>query len=349
MNKAANQRALRAVLAALASIALAGCVTKGVIVEGAKWEEVSKTGRVFGEGVVAAKDGKVYASDITPTFAIKQNNPGGTIWRYDPATGRTEKFMEPSGQSNGLHFDKNGDLLIAQMADGGGQAIVRRNMRTGTVSMVTGAFQGKRYNAPNGVTSDAQGRVYFTDPRFFGSEPMELPNSVYRVDPNGSVTELKTGLERPNGIEVSPDGRRLYVTTSNAKRYPRHPAMKPDAFGIVGGGVVAFDLDEKGNISNGKVLFQTGSENLVADGMAVDTDGNIYVAMHNGNPKQPNSDIVVLSPPGEVLARIPLPNNALSTKVGFGRGADANSLYANSALPWRLWRLKTVRRGFYLD
>ena len=52
---------------------------------------------------------------------------------------------------------------------------------------------------------------------------------------------------------------------------------------------------------------------------------------------------------GEELARIPLPNNALSTNLGFGRGADAASLYADSALAWRLWRIRTVRRGHYFE
>jgi gluconolactonase len=342
------QRVTRIGFVTLAALALGGCAV-GIVAPDAKWEEVSRAGMAFGEGVVAAKDGRIYASDITPTFAIKQNNPGGIIWRYDPASGRSERYLQPSGQSNGLHVGKDGQMLIAQMADGGGRALIRRNLATGVTSMVTGAFQGKQYNSLNDVTSDAQGRIYFTDPRFFGNEPMELPNAVYRVDPNGVVTALPAGLERPNGIEVSPDGRTLYVSTSNLPRYAKNPhGPAKDAFGIEGGGVVAYDLDEKGNISKGRVIFRSGTE-VVTDGMALDTDGNVYIAMHNGNPKAPKSDIAVITPSGEVLARIPLPNNALSTNLGFGRGADANSLYANSALPWRLWRIKTVRRGFYFE
>lgn len=329
-------------------ILLSGCATRGIVAEGAKWEEVSRAGRVFGEGVVAAKDGRIYASDITPTGVIKENNPGGTIWRYDPTTGRTDKFMEPSGQSNGLHVDRNGDLLIAQMADGGGRALLRRVLPSGATTVVAGGYQGKRFNSLNDVTTDAQGRIYFTDPRFFAPEPMELPNTAYRVDLDGRITDLKPGLERPNGIEVSPDGKTLYINTSNASRYPRNPhGPEKDAFGITSGGVVAFDLGADGSISNGRVIFR--SEGVLTDGMALDTDGNIYVAMHNGNPKDPKGDIAVITPSGEELARIPLPNNALSTNLGFGRGADAASLYASSALPWRLWRIKTVRRGHYFE
>ena len=86
------------------------------------------------EGVVAAKDGKIYVSDITRPDEVKQNNPGGTIYRYDPATGATAKYMEPSGMSNGLHVDRNGDLIIAQEAEGGGRAILRRNLTTGATT-----------------------------------------------------------------------------------------------------------------------------------------------------------------------------------------------------------------------
>ncbi|MFM9969684.1 MAG: SMP-30/gluconolactonase/LRE family protein [Burkholderiales bacterium] len=330
-------------------LGMAGCAMGPVIGEGIKWEEVSRAGQIFGEGVVADKEGRIYASDITSTLAIKENNPGGVIYRYDPRSGQTERFLQPSRMSNGLHVDKNGDLLIAQGADGGGRGVVRRNLSTGVMTPVAANFEGKSFNAVNDVTSDSRGRIYFTDSRFGGNDRMDLPNSVYRVDLDGRVTDLRPGVERPNGVEVSPDGKKLYVSVSNLPRFTRNPhGPAKDAFGVVGGGVIAFDLDTNGNISNGNVIYRSG-EVMVTDGMALDTDGNIYVSMHNGNPKEPRSNIVVISPSGEELAQIPLPGNALATNVGFGRGADASSLYANSALPWRLWRIKTTRRGHYFE
>lgn len=323
---------------------------KGVVAEGAKWEEISRAGRVFGEGVVAAKDGRLYMTDIMPTAAVKENNTGGTIWRFDPATGKPEKYMEPSGQANGLHVDKNGDLLIAQGADKGGRAIMRRNLATGATTVVANSYQGKRLNSPNDVTSDAQGKVYFTDARYISMDPMELPNAVYRVDPDGRITQIINDLWRPNGVEVSPDGRRLYVANSGSMTLPINPnGPAKDRFGVTGGGggLIAYDLDANGNVSNGRLILR--NMEVSPDGMAMDTDGNLYVAMHNGNPKDPKSDVVVLNPAGNVIERLPLPNNALSTNLGFGRGADAGTLYATSALPWRLWRIKTVRRGHYFN
>jgi gluconolactonase len=85
------------------------------------------------------------------------------------------------------------------------------------------------------------------------------------------------------------------------------------------------------------------------DGMAMDTDGNLYVALHNGNPKDPKGDIVVLNPAGDLIERLAPPPGILSIQLGFGRGADAGTLYMTRALPWALYRIKTVRRGHYFE
>ena len=330
--------------------ACAGMAPKGILDPGAKWEEISRAGRVFGEGVVAAKDGRLYISDIFPTAAVKENNPGGTIWRYDPATGQAEKYMEPSGMANGLHVDKDGDLIITQGADTGGRAVLRRNLATGATTVVANAYQGKKLNSPNDVTSDAQGRLYFTDARYISMDPMELPNAVYRVDRDGKITQLIADLWRPNGIEVSPDGKRLYVADNGSKQLPINPVgPAKDRFDVPsgGGGVVAYDLDAQGNVSNGRMILR--NEEISPDGMAMDSDGNLYVAMHNGNPKTPMADIVVLNPAGEVIERLTAPAGMLNTQLGFGRGADAGTLYMTRALPWGLYRIKTVRRGHYFN
>ena len=86
---------------------------------------------------------------------------------------------------------------------------------------------------------------------------------------------------------------------------------------------------------------------LVFDGMAMDTDGNLYLAMHNGQARPPRGDIVVLNPAGELVERIPVPEGMRSNNLGFGRGSDATSLYMTTLFQWRLYRIKTVRRGHY--
>src|SRR3954469_21762272 len=176
-------RAAGALLVALVCASCTGLLRPAAVVApGAAWEEVSRAGKVYAEGVVAAKDGSVYVSDLTRTALVRDGNPRGTIYRYDPASGQTSKYMEPSGMSNGLHVDRNGDLIIAQDADTGGRAILRRNLATGRTILVANAYRGKRLNSPNDVTSDARGRIYFTDARYGEPEPSELPNAVYRAE-----------------------------------------------------------------------------------------------------------------------------------------------------------------------
>ncbi len=328
---------MRINVVAAMTIAWAGmAAAEGVLPDGAKWEKVSSAGRAFAEGVVAAKDGSLYLVDIT---AALPDNPGGTLYRYDPKTGETTKVMEPSGMANGLHIDKNGDLLMCQ---GGKQAIAKLNLATGAVTVLADGYRGKKLISPNDITTDDHGRIYFTDARFNTPAEPELPNTIYRLDPDGRLSELGTDLLRPNGIEVSPDGKRLYVADSVADRLKPNPkGPTHDRFGITRGGVAVYDLSPEGNISNGRLFYR--SEFAMADGMTMDTDGNLYVALHDN----PNRAIVALDPSGKVIQEFPLPEAGLTTQLAFGRGGDAKTLYVTTAIPWGLWRITTSRTGFY--
>ena len=339
---------LTALTAGLAISAGTASAQGAFVAADAKWEALPKGGKFFGEGVVAAKDGKIYISDIT-AVPNPEENPGGTIYRFDPATGQTTKHLEPSGQSNGLHVDKSGGLVIGEyQGPKGGRRISRQDLATGKVTVLADKFDGKQLNGPNDVTSDAQGRIYFSDALYGASEPMELPNSVYRLDPDGKLNLLSREILRPNGIEVSVDGKRLYVGACNASALKTNPnGPEKDAFGITVGGIVAYDLDQ-GKIANGKLIFR--NDTACVDGMALDTDGNIWVAQHNGNRQAPKSAITVIDGTGKVLQQLPVPDDAkLVTNLGFGRGADAGTLYMSSAAPWGLFRIKTTKRGFYLE
>src|SRR4030095_16827317 len=99
-------------------------------------------------------------------------------------------------------------------------------------------------------------------------------------DPDGRITQISTDIFRPNGIDGSPDARPLYVTASNLPvrlvRNPLGPAQ--DRFGLKLGGVVVYDLDGAGDISNGRIFFRT--DEFVTDGMTMDTDDNLYLALH---------------------------------------------------------------------
>lgn len=312
-------------------------VAQGVLPEGAKWEKVSSAGKAFAEGVVAARDGTLYLVDLAPP---------GILFRYDPKTGETTKVMDPSGMANGLHIDRNGDLLIAQ-GQPGVQVLSRRNLATGAMTVLADRYNGKRLISPNDITTDDAGCIYFTDARFNQADEPELPNAVYRLDPDGKLTQLSAEIIRPNGIEVSPDGKRLYVSVADVGRLKPNPnGPQTDKYGITRGGVVVYDLGADGSISNGRLFYKT--EAAMADGMALDTEGNLYIAFHDN----PHRLIVALDPNGKVIQEFPLPEAAppalvLTTQLGFGRGDDANTLYLTTGAPWGLYKIKTNKTGYY--
>src|SRR4051795_1557034 len=121
----------------------------------AKLEKLFDGGVVLTEGVAVAPDGMVYFSDITFSHVSRDKKgaiEAGHIWKYDPATGKATIFRSPSGMSNGLKFDAEGNLLAAEGADYGGRRVTRTNMKTGKSYIVAGLFEGKPLNSPNDIS-----------------------------------------------------------------------------------------------------------------------------------------------------------------------------------------------------
>src|ERR1700704_4287095 len=109
----------------------------------AKVEKVFDGGLVLTEGVAVAPDGMVYFSDITfkhVSKAAKHPVEAGHFWKYGPKTGKAVVFRSPSGMSNGLKFDADGNLLAAEGADFGGRRVTRTDMKTGKTYIVAALF-----------------------------------------------------------------------------------------------------------------------------------------------------------------------------------------------------------------
>src|SRR5262245_47057235 len=180
---------------------------------GSKLEMVF-TGGVLTEGVAAAPDGTMYFSDIT--FTYTSGMQAGHIMKFDPKTGKTTVFRSPSGMSNGIKFDAQGRMIVAEGADYGGRRVTRTDMRTGKSEILAGLYEGKPLNSPNDLTIDEKGRIYFSDPRYLGDEPVEQPvMAVYRIDPDRSIHRIVTDAGKPNGVAISPDQKTLYVVSND--------------------------------------------------------------------------------------------------------------------------------------
>lgn len=312
---------------------------------GAKLEKIvdgDKHDLIFAEGPVVTCDGRVLWSDITFTHQKKGPQGGlraGNIMQFDPKTGAVSVFRSPSGMSNGLRIDQDCNLLAAEGADYGGRRITRTDLKTGRAEIVAGMYQGRPFNAPNDISIDSKGRIYFSDPRYLGHEPIEQGSmAVYRIDPDYSVHQIVTDAGKPNGVAISPDERTLYVVSNdNGQLDLIRNGLSPSTIGVMA--LLAYDLDERGNASNRRVLVDYAPEDG-PDGLVVDTEGNIWIAVRN--KKRPG--IYAYTPKGEEKAYIP---TTIPTNVHFGRGEDANLLYITADNS--LYRIRVGKKGHHLQ
>jgi gluconolactonase len=308
----------------------------------AKLEKVFDGGMVLTEGVAVAPDGMVYFSDITFSH-VSQATTGrleaGHIWKYDPTTGKTSIFRSPSGMSNGLKFDADGNLIVAEGADFGGRRVVKTDMKTGKSYILAGLFEGRPLNAPNDLTIDAKGRIYFSDPRYLGHEPIEQPvQAVYRIDRDGSIHRIITDAGKPNGVCVAPDQKTLYVVSNDngstgIGRLPSAAQLKKGPMTLL-----AYDLAADGTAKFRKMLVDNAPHDG-PDGLVCDVEGNLYVAVRAAT----RPGIYVYSPEGKELAYI---QTELPTNVGFGRGKESRTLYITAGKS--LYRIRLTKEGYRL-
>lgn len=315
---------------------------KPIVPPDAKLEKLFDRGVVLTEGVAVAPDGMVYFSDITFSHASTDKKgviEAGHIWQYNPKTGKTSIYRSPSGMSNGIKFDAAGNMIVAEGADYGGRRVTRTDMKTGKSYIIAGLFEGRPFNSPNDITIDTKGRIYFSDPRYLGHEPIEQPvQAVYRIDPDGSIHRIITDAGKPNGVCVSPDQKTLYVVSNDNGSFSigRLPKDAPLLKGRMA--LLAYDLRPDGTAKFRKVLVNYAPQDG-PDGLTVDTEGNVYAAVRD----ETRPGIYVYSPAGKELAYI---KTEIPTNVGFARGADANLLYITAGRS--LYRMRLNTRGYHL-
>jgi len=266
----------------------------------------------FYEGPAADARGNLFFSDI----------PANTILKMTPE-GAVSVFRSDSGRTNGNAFDAKGRLVSCEgsgLGAGGRRRVVRTDMKTGAISVLTDRFEGKRYNSPNDVCVDGAGRIWFTDPRYGDRGDMEMDvEGVYRVDSDGRVARVlgQPDVEKPNGIAVAPDGKTLYVVDSNDQPGGNRK-------------VWAFDVSPKGDLGKGRTVFDFG-QGRGGDGVRTDVDGNLWVAAGIQTSRPPGEvvdipqGVYVISPQGKLLGRVPIPEDYV-TNLAFG-GPERKTLY----------------------
>jgi gluconolactonase len=238
--------------------------------------------------------------------------------------GELQNVELPGGGANGLMIDPQMRLVACQP---GARRVIRIE-NDGSLTVLADNYEGAKFNSPNDLTIDSQGRIYFSDPRYGNRDGMEIRDEadgivegVYRIDAPGEVVQvIADEVDRPNGLLVSPNDEYLYVADNNNNN--------------VGGArtLWRFNLSEDGSIdpATKKIIFDW-QDGRGPDGLEMDTTGRLWVAAGRNEPVPPyetnafDAGVYILSPDGELLDTIPIPRDE-TTNVAFG-GEDLKTLY----------------------
>ena len=220
--------------------------------------------------------------------------PQGRIFHYDPASGEHRQIFE-GPQVGGFTIQADGSLLL--FMERGAVASLRHCKLEYHIEQL----EAERETRFNDVIADPAGRV------FCGTMPAPArAGSLYRMDTDGSITQVLSGIGISNGMGFTPDAKRMYYTDS-----PTH-------------NIYIFDYDvETGELSNQRVFVNTGESDGIPDGMTVDAAGYVWSARWDG------SSLVRYSPSGEQERRIWFPARKVSS-IAFG-GDDYTDMYITTA------------------
>ncbi|HKY07019.1 MAG TPA: SMP-30/gluconolactonase/LRE family protein [Candidatus Binatia bacterium] len=281
------------------------------------------SGRRWVEGPVwNRRESYLLFSDVPANSVIKwQRGKGTSLFLKPSGYGGKARFDGAEPGSNGLTFDDDGRLILAQH----GNRRIARLEKNGRQTTLVDRFEGKRINSPNDVVVRSNGDLYFTDPPFglpksFDDPRKETPfQGVYRYSRDGKLTLLSKDIKAPDGIAFSPDEKKLYISNAD----PMNAVW------------MVYDVKTDGMIDNGRILFDatawTRSKPGVPDGMKVDRAGNIFGAGPGG--------IHVISPEGKHLGSIE--TGAPTGNVAWGEDGSSLFIASNS----NIFRLKLTTRG----
>jgi gluconolactonase len=303
--------------------------------EEGKMEVVAERLR-FPEGPVAMADGSVILVEIA----------AGRITRVRP-DGSKETVAEPGGGPNGLAIGPDGKLYCCnnggfnwhdagaylaphgQADDYSGGRIERIDIATGTVEILykDGDF-GCSLRGPNDIVFDGEGGFWFTDHGKTRARERDVTGIFYAKVDGSHLEEVIFPSENPNGVGLSPDGKRLYAAETYTCRLM--------AFNVIAPGKVD---DTAGPGGPGIPLYRPAGYKFF-DSLGVEAGGNICVATIG------ESGISVISPQGELVEFVPT-DDIFTTNICWG-GADMMDAYICLSGTGRLAKVRWARPGLKL-
>lgn len=213
------------------------------------------------EGPAVDADGNLYAVNF------KEEGTIGIVYE----NGEAEVFLRLPGESvgNGIRFDQKGDMYIADYL---GHSVFQ--IKKGTKEPVVWA-QNPEMSQPNDLAIAPNGTIYLSDPNW-----ADGTGRIWMVDASQEIILLEDNLGTTNGIEVSPDGKKLYVNESVQRN------------------VWQYDIQPDGSLSH-KTEFMT-FDDFGMDGMRCDLAGNLYIARHD------KGTVAIVSPYKKIIKEVQL-------------------------------------------
>jgi sugar lactone lactonase YvrE len=230
---------------------------------------------------------------------------GDNIARVTP-DGKAEVYVTLPNQSygNGIVFDPQGMMYVADYKN---HNVLRVDPKT---KSITPLVHEPSMNQPNDLAIAPDGTIYASDPNWKAGT-----GQLWKITKQGQAILLAKGMGTTNGIEVSPDGKTLYVNESVQRN------------------VWSFDLTAEK--PEKKLVKQFPDHGF--DGMRADIEGNLYITRYG------KGVVAVMSPQGEVIREIDVLGKKPSN-LCFG-GADGRTVYVTEVEHQRLVKFRVEKPG----
>lgn len=250
------------------------------------------------EGPQCDRDGNIFAVNFEKQQTIGKVTPQG----------KGEIFVTLPGQStgNGIVFDSKETMFVADYV---GHNILRINMKTRAIDVFA---HDDRMNQPNDLAIAANDTLYASDPNWGNGT-----GRLWKIDTKGKASIVADDMGTTNGIEVSPDGKTLYVNETSQRN------------------VWAFPIQDDGSLGPKRLLKQFPDFGF--DGMRCDVEGNLYITRYR------KGTVVVLSPEGKDLREIDVLGKQPSN-LCFG-GPDGKTVYVTEVEQTRLVQFRVDKPG----
>ncbi|WP_372362390.1 SMP-30/gluconolactonase/LRE family protein [Xanthomonas sp. NCPPB 1325] len=235
------------------------------------------------EGPATGPDGALYAVNLGKDGTIAR------ITLQPDGSANAQVFVTlPAGSTgNGIRF-RDGAMYVADYT---GHKLLQVNMQTRAVTTFAALPDA---DGPNDLALAPDGSFYASDPNW-----KDNSGRLWGIGRDGAVRLLESGMTTPNGLDVSPDGKRLYVNESMSRK------------------VWVYDRRDDGSLRNKRLLIAFPDFGM--DGMRCDADGNLYIARYDAG------QIAVVSPTGRLLRTVALKGRKASN-VAFG-GSDGKQVF----------------------